>query len=219
MAFNTESNYNDEWVMVEKDFVTEVYTKSRHPQYNHDNVSSVQAANASSDSNAKVDDGDPSSICAPATSETPDTLESKTSSSSDAGTSLNTVAPPVDIVDRVREAVMTSVYPPSLPALTSSVLGGHHQEAERCHYCQITEWVRGTGAGDRLAVRMASSAHLSTVAVRATRSMASSISHDGPYIPLSPANLDETIAVGAWSDAYTYEQSLHASLALGLEDE
>jgi hypothetical protein len=214
------NNHNQDggWVDVTGKFSTKGHTKSRTPQYNGDNESSVQVAGTSSAEVAGMGTQfeDISVLHLDDEFDVPE-LESTTSTSVPSAITLTVVDDDssINYTGIVGAATMAShagmagasaatVVDPAVPGLTEAALDQHLRQLNQGFAGDISDWVAGAGLGERFHKHLAPSAHHSTKpAPRSKNSIASSsISGDQDWQMVLPptAAVDDIFAVGAWCD-------------------
>lgn len=218
---------SDSWV-----FVTDVHTKSRTPQFNGDNMSSSQVANASAKNNSNSDNnntditgatalllpeanaGDTTNITtATATAYNPDTHNPPsnvdTSSTETAGTN-DTVTNTPSGLDL---GPTSGPRAPSFPELTQSNMNLHQRELATGLYTgSVAGWVVGAGVGMPRCVvggggSMAASSYAggsSMMLGSGSAAAASSVAGlDWMVIPSPTLAANETFGCGEWCGAAT----------------
>ncbi|KAL2022678.1 hypothetical protein VTK56DRAFT_4759 [Thermocarpiscus australiensis] len=199
MPPSRRSSQSEGWVVIETEFQTGAHTRSRSPQYNGDNMSSGQVANASSNNpvvalpEAGVVDDTRSSAAARNKTES-NGSSTETGGTEDTMTGLNTAG-------RRSEAGLSIAYPEATP-LTESNMDQHQRELHQYYTSSILGWVAGAGIGDRLSGSFAASLSHGMPSASSIPSAASSA--PGPeWLMIPPpiaAAADEVAAAGAWCD-------------------
>ncbi|KAK3942712.1 hypothetical protein QBC46DRAFT_255578 [Diplogelasinospora grovesii] len=215
-------NQDDGWVNVTGKFSTKGHTKSRTPQYNGDNESSVQVAGTSSAEVAGMGTQfeNISVLHLDDEFDVPE-LESTTSTSVPSAITLTVVDDDssVNYTGIVGAATMASHA--GMAGLTEAALDQHLRQLNQGFAGDISDWVAGAGLGERFHRHLAPSVpHSMRPAPRSKTSLASSsISGDPDWQMVLPPTtaVDDIFAVGAWCDP-TASPAMLASRYLSLDE-
>ncbi|GAB1310361.1 hypothetical protein MFIFM68171_00571 [Madurella fahalii] len=195
------SSQSDGWIDVGTEFAAGRHTRSRSPQLNNDNISSVQLANAHSNKAAVAQTEQSMGYNANSLSTATALHQAESNgSSTETGGTDNTMT---DIHATSSPSLLgvRAICPTA--ALTKSNMEQHQRELAQFRTDSVSGWVHGAGIGDRLTRGLAPSAPRSMMA-NSMPSMGSTVaSQDWQHVQLvqPPMHTDDQVTdAGAWCD-------------------
>lgn len=198
------SSQSDGWVVIgtETEFEAGRQTKSRPPQRNDDNMSSVQLANASSNGAVLAQLGqnigytNARAMSAAATARKP---ESNGSSTETGVTDDTMTGAGAGMTGTMAQSGVPSAYPAT--PLTQPILEMHQRELALLHTPSISGWVDGAGIGSRLTRGFSASSAYTIFTVSSMPSISSTApGQDWTLVPHPMATDHQVADAGAWCD-------------------